>query len=298
MALTTNLSLTKPTVGADENDWGDLLNANFDALDGLWSTVGNHPFGSAALASIGTSGAAVPLLNGANTWSAQQTCTQGVEVGTHAILNPATMKLLVENSAGQAAGFANTTGTVSCCAQFVVTSTNTQFLLFTYNNSSTIVGSVTTNGSSTAYNTTSDETFKDFIGVYDPAEAIAIIRADPVRDFHWNARSATPGAYAVGWGAQTSHAVSADLATPGYWYIPPQPEQRDSAGEVTSAAEPGRLAEEDEAGAVYSPAAIDQGKRTPYLWAAVSWLLDERDRLSAAVGELQAAVAALQGESA
>jgi hypothetical protein len=295
--VTTYLSLTKPTVGADETSWGDLLNGNFDALDALWSVIGNTAFGRAAVKDVGTSGATIPLLSATNTWSAAQTCTQGLYAGTPSLLNPSNMKLAVENATGQAAAFANTTGTVSCCAQFLVTNPSTQLLLFTYLNTSTIVGSVTTTGSSTAYNTTSDETFKDFIDVYDPARAITIIRADPVRDFHWNDRSATPGAYAVGWGAQTSYAVSPDLATPGQWFIPPTPEQRDADGEIVTPAAPGRAAEEGEAGALYSPAAVDQSKRTPYLWAAVSWLLDERDQLKADVTALQAAVAALQAES-
>jgi len=109
----------------------------------------------------------------------------------------------------------------------------------------TSVGSVTTTLTGTQFNTTSDETLKDFIGPYDPKEAIRIIRADPVRDFTWK----SDGSYAVGWGAQTSYAVSTDLAT--------KPHHEELFW------------------------SIDQSKRTPYLWAAVSALLDRVDALEA-----------------
>jgi hypothetical protein len=111
MATTTNLGLTKPTVGASDNTWGDDLNGNLDTLDGLWAAIGKTAFGqaatkaltfflqaannlsdladataargnlglgSAATQSIGTSGATVPLLNGANTWSGAQTFSGGL----------------------------------------------------------------------------------------------------------------------------------------------------------------------------------------------------------------------------
>jgi hypothetical protein len=108
------------------------------------------------------------------------------------------------------------------------------------------------NANSTAYNTSSDERLKDFIGPYDPQKAIDIIRADPVRDFTW----ISDGSYAVGWGAQTSYAVSEDLATP---------------------------AEGD------NPWGIDQSKRTPYLWAALSWALDRIDDLEGRLSAMEAA---------
>jgi hypothetical protein len=124
--------------------------------------------------------------------------------------------------------------------------TNAQLTANLFYRAGVIVGSVTTTLSGTQYNTTSDETKKDFIGPYDPISAIAIIRADPVREFTWK----DTGEYAVGWGAQTSHAVSPDLASPPY--------------------------REDELWG------MDQSRRTPYLWAAVSNLLDRVEALEAA----------------
>lgn len=75
---TTNLAMSKPTVGADTNNWGALINADLDALDALWVNIGNVAFGTAATKNTGTSGATVPLLNGTNTWAAAQTFSGGL----------------------------------------------------------------------------------------------------------------------------------------------------------------------------------------------------------------------------
>lgn len=118
-----------------------------------------------------------------------------------------------------------------------------------------LVGGVQSNGSATVFNTSSDERLKNFIGPFDPLEALAIIRADPTRKFTW----LSDGSLAVGWGAQTSYAVSPDLASPGV----------------------GAPGDED-----YVPWGVDQGKRTPYLWAVVPWF---DDRITALEARLSAA---------
>jgi hypothetical protein len=132
-----------------------------------------------------------------------------------------------------------------------------------------LIGSITTNASATAYNTSSDETLKEFIGPYDPMKAIDIIRRDPVRDFTWK----SSGEYAVGWGAQTSYEISPDLASP-----PPEPslEEGQTKPATPQAGEEG-----------YLPWGMDQAKRTPYLWAALAWALDEIDDLKARVTALE-----------
>ena len=130
-------------------------------------------------------------------------------------------------------------------------------------NSNGNVGNIQTNASATAYITSSDERLKDFIGPYDPDEAVAIIRADPVRAFTWK----SDGSHAVGWGAQTSYAVSPDLASP-----PP---------EEMLEKEPG---DED-----FTPWGVDQGRRTPYLWAALTHALDEIEALKARIAVLEGA---------
>ena len=41
MTTTTNLGLTKPTVGGSTNTWGGLINDNLDAVDALFASAGN-----------------------------------------------------------------------------------------------------------------------------------------------------------------------------------------------------------------------------------------------------------------
>lgn len=123
------------------------------------------------------------------------------------------------------------------------------------------VGSVTVTGSATAYNTSSDEANKHFTGDLDPKRAIEIIKADPAREWNWS--EAKGGGRGIGWGAQTSYRVSPDLATPGGWF--------DS--------ETGARIEQDAPDAIYVEWGMDRSSRTPYLWAAVTWLINEIDRL-------------------
>jgi hypothetical protein len=123
------------------------------------------------------------------------------------------------------------------------------------------VGNISTSGTGTSYAVTSNEDYKNFIGEYDAQKAIDIIKSDPVRDWNWTPEKG--GGYAVGWGAQTSYTVSPDLATKGGWYL--------NGEEVAPGTED----------AEYVEWGVDQGKRTPYLWAAVSYLIDEVKTLRA-----------------
>ncbi|WP_454745648.1 hypothetical protein [Ciceribacter selenitireducens] len=140
------------------------------------------------------------------------------------------------------------------------TSTTTKMAFYNPNG---LIGQVRTTTSGVDFVTTSDEDAKVFLGEYDWREAFRIIKADPARDFTWK----TSGEYAVGWGAQTSYSVSPDLASPGGWLGPD-----------------GRPCDEETDGAEYVPWGIDMGRRTPYLWAAVSRLIDEVDDLRAKLG--------------
>jgi len=137
--------------------------------------------------------------------------------------------------------------TVPALVTYAGNTSNRKHLIF--RNSNGEVGYINTNDSSTGFNTTSDETLKNFDGELTGQAAIDIIKADPVRRFTWK-KSGTP---AVGWGAQTSYAVSKDLASPGGWVD-----------------EHGNDCDEHTPGATYSPWGVDQGKRSVYLWAALT----------------------------
>lgn len=213
------------------------------ATSGAYGDLSGKPaLGTAAARDTGTSGANVPLLNANNTNSGTNTFSGITHMGAQ------------YSATGANGGWTHRAidGVVFSSREG---SSNLAHHLF-YNTNGA-VGNIATSGSATIYATSSDETLKDFIGPYDPAKAIAIIRADPVRDFTWKA----DGSYAVGWGAQTSYAVSHDLAAPGQ-------------------GEPG---DED-----YIPWGVDQSRRTPYLWAALSWALDKIDDLEARLAALEA----------
>jgi hypothetical protein len=79
----------------------------------------------------------------------------------------------------------------------------------------------------------------------------------PAPDADWI--EAYGGKHDIGWGAQTSHAISPDLATPGGWWIDVD----------------GNRVPEGTPGASYWPWMMDKTARIPYLWASVSRLIDK-----------------------
>lgn len=172
----------------------------------------------------------------------------------------------------------------------------------TFTRANVVVGTINVSPSNTAYITTSDETWKKFIGEYSPEDAVALIKADPVRVFDWDEEHG--GGRAIGWGAQTSYALSNDLASRGYyfdprsheecppgskWYLNPFTGEECAADDYWVIDENGAVLEEMRDGATrvkpdvveaqYQPWGIDQSRRTPYLWAAVSYLIDEIAKL-------------------
>lgn len=234
------------------------------------TTVGNAVFTAADAAAArtalavptGTAGAVLPFLNGNNTFSGTNTFATGqfnasAQSGTFSATG-ATRGILISSY-----------GLIQSSLEFAGTGGHYRFY-----NTNGQVGSISTAASATAFNTTSDETLKNFIGPFDPSEALAIIRADPARKFSWK----MDGALAVGWGAQTSYAVSPDLATPGGWFDKTM----------------GLPCDEHDENAEYLPWGVDQGKRTPYLWAVVPWLADRLDMAEATIAALESRIAALE----
>jgi hypothetical protein len=202
------------------------------------------------------SGTGTATFAGLMTVATRITCPGDVKFGSGSTLAAGAASLVVDNVNGLGARIMSSLQGVTTAMVIQNDRTDGNAIVFNFG-ASTVVGSIKQNGSTTSYNTSSDERLKEFIGLYDPEKAVAIIRADPVRDFTWK----RDGAYAVGWGAQTSYAVSNDLAAPGI-------------------GEPG-----DEN---FQPWGIDQAKRTPYLWAALTAALDRIDQLTARVEALEA----------
>ena len=137
------------------------------------------------------------------------------------------------------------------------------------------MGSTGSAGNAAFFSTTSDETYKIFLREYPAEEAIAVILADPVREWDWIEERG--GGRAIGWGAQTSHAIRQDLATPGGWF--------DSDGN--------EVAPETE-GAQYISWGSDQSKRTPYIWTATAWLIRERQAMREELDDLRMRLEALE----
>lgn len=144
-----------------------------------------------------------------------------------------------------------------------------------------LVGQIQCTASATAYSTSSDETLKDFIGEYEAEKAYEIIKALPVQKFTWKA----DGNEAIGWGAQTAHAVSKDLGLLGFWFNPLNGEHCHETDKFIVHTEEGGVSEVIEA--QYMPAGIDQSKYTPYLWAATSKMIDEIELLKNEIQSLK-----------
>jgi hypothetical protein len=129
-----------------------------------------------------------------------------------------------------------------------------------YNPTSPYVnGAISMANAATSYLTSSDQDLKSLTAEYDPQEAIAIIRADPVLGFTWK----STGENAIGWFAQKSYAVDRSLAEPPA-YNEEELALRADGRATPKPGEPG-----------FVPWMIDYGRRTPYLWAALTWALDE-----------------------
>lgn len=182
-----------------------------------------------------------PLNKGGDTSGSVFTFTNQVNVGgaTTGGFTSSPLASAIKSGGGWAACFENTGG-VSGGA--IAVNVGSGAYLINFNQAGAGIGSVQSLGTSVAYNTTSDERLKVFGAEYAAKDAIALIRADGVRHFTWNDLSASPGAVALGWSAQRSHALSPELASPGI-------------------GDPG---DED-----FQPWGVDHSKRVTHLWAAM-----------------------------
>lgn len=89
-SYTTNLNLTKPTVGGDTNVWGGYVNGNSDTLDGIFAAAGN---GTSVGLKVGT-GKTLDVSSGTLTLADNQISGDKVEGGT---VNAITINTLTTN---------------------------------------------------------------------------------------------------------------------------------------------------------------------------------------------------------
>lgn len=229
--------------------------------DGQSTPTGNIKMGGFKLTNVGVATTTGDALSYGNTATLGATTLSS----TLTVANLTTI-----NSGSSALGLVvNTQTSGSYCIQTNPISLSGTYYAIQFRSNGTQVGGINSDTSTTTYNTSSDERLKNFIGAYSADDALSIIKQDPTREFTWKAT----GEKAVGWGAQTSHAISTDLASPGF-------------------GEPG-----DEN---WSPWGIDHGKRTPYLWAAIggqNGILDQLVALQAQVAALQVQVSDLQTQA-
>jgi hypothetical protein len=223
-----------------------------------WTATSGYYYGSATGVQIGTSAAGGTILlypNGMNNTTGRVTITP---TNFQADAPIRSNDGFFSGTMGTGTAGSNLTPGITYCSYTGVASAQVN----RWYNGNGVVGGVTTSGSTTAFNTTSDENLKEFNADYDPAEAIAIIRADPVLSFTWK----VDGHESIGWFAQKSYAVDENLA------VPPG----ENLTESERAAKPG---DPD-----YIPWGIDYGKRTPYLWAALTSVLDRLEAIEAKLG--------------
>jgi hypothetical protein len=89
-SYTTNLNLTKSTVGADTDQWGGHLNGNADTIDGIFAGAGN---GTSVGLNVGT-GKTLDVSSGTLTLADNQISGDKVEGGT---VNAITINTLTTN---------------------------------------------------------------------------------------------------------------------------------------------------------------------------------------------------------
>ncbi len=141
---------------------------------------------SGGLTALGTNGAVdVVWSNNGYTERMRMLSTGGLLIGTSSTTN------LTSGASANVGIFLDGLGTVgaqrnnNACAYFAKASgySDSTFVQFQYNGGS--VGTITTTGTATAYNTTSDERLKENIADADRDAAIAYVKAMRVRSFDW-----------------------------------------------------------------------------------------------------------------
>ena len=138
-------------------------------------TIATSGLGTAAIEDTGTSGATIPFCNGTNTWANTQTFNDSSAIRVSGGTASTTGRVIIGDvSAG------NNAATVGI--ETITTSTAARFHM-SFKNGNGIVGSISTNASATAFNTSSDYRLKENIQpISNASHRVSLL--NPVR-FNW-----------------------------------------------------------------------------------------------------------------
>lgn len=138
-------------------------------------TIATSGLGTAATQNTGTSGATIPFCNGGNTWASTQTFNDSSAIRVSGGTASTTGRVIIGDvSAG------NNAATVGI--ETITTSTAARFHM-SFKNGNGIVGSISTNASATAFNTSSDYRLKENIQpISNASHRVSLL--NPVR-FNW-----------------------------------------------------------------------------------------------------------------
>jgi hypothetical protein len=138
-------------------------------------TIATSGLGTAAIEGTGTSGATIPFCNGTNTWANTQTFNASSAIRVSGGTASTTGRVIIGDvSAG------NNAATVGI--ETITTSTAARFHM-SFKNGNGIVGSISTNASATAFNTSSDYRLKENIQpISNASHRVSLL--NPVR-FNW-----------------------------------------------------------------------------------------------------------------
>lgn len=126
----------------------------------------------------------------------------------------------------------------------------------TFYNGTSLVGSISTTGSATAYNTTSDQTLKNDTGIFDPVIAKQILSLIQIHGFTWK----SSGEADIGVFAQELYQVYPTAVAKGGWY-----KLDDSGNTIETIA--------IEEGAYYIPWSVDYSKLIPIILVVLADLI-------------------------